>query len=84
MANVKVGTVTHFFDKIQVAVVSLIGDLNIGDQITFNRGGEEVLKQTVESIQVEHNKIDHAKGGMEVGLKVEGIVREGSEVYKAI
>lgn len=78
----KVGKVTHYYDKIGVAVVELMADLAVGDRIKFVRGGEDMFEQTVESIQVEHNKIDSAKKGDTVGLKVNQPVKEGTEIFK--
>ncbi len=54
MANFKVGTVTHYFDKIGVAVVDLTDSLAVGDTITV---GDPSFTQQVESMQVEHEKI---------------------------
>ncbi|OGM57003.1 hypothetical protein A3E46_02315 [Candidatus Woesebacteria bacterium RIFCSPHIGHO2_12_FULL_46_16] len=82
MADFKVGKVTHYYDKIGVAVSELDGALAVGDKIKFVRGGEDLFEQTVESMQVEHEKIDSAKKGDVVGLKVEQEVREGAEIYK--
>lgn len=82
MAELKIGKVTHFYDKINVAVVELDSDLNVGDNIKFTRGGEDILNQVVESIQIEHEKVNHAKKGDTIGLKVEMEVKEGAEVYK--
>lgn len=78
----KVGKVTHYYDKISVAVVELTADLAVGDRIKFTRGGEDIFEQTVESIQVEHNKIDSAKKGDTIGLKVDQPVKEGAEIFK--
>lgn len=82
MANFKIGKVTHFFDKIGVAIVELNGDLAVGDTIKFSRGGEDMFEQKVESIQIEHEKKETAKKGEVVGLKTEKEVKEGAEVYK--
>jgi len=78
----KVGKVTHYYDKIGVAVVELLADLSVGDRIKFSRGGEELFEQVVESMQVEHNKIQSAKKGDIVGLKVDQPVKEGAEIFK--
>ena len=79
----KVGTVTHFYDKIGVAIVELDGTLSVGDKIRFVRGGEDLLEQTVSSIQIEHEKVESAGKGKVIGLKTEKVVKVGSEVYKA-
>ena len=84
MADFKVGKVTHYYDKIGVAIVELDADLGTGDRIKFVRGGEDMFEQDVASIQVEHEKIDKAGKGDVVGLKTEKEVREGAEVYKLV
>lgn len=78
----KVGKVTHFYDKLGVAIVELDNTLSVGDKIKFTRGGEDVFEQNVESIQIEHNKVDSASKGDVVGLKTNETVKEGAEVYK--
>ena len=83
MADTKIGRVTHFYDKIGVAVIQLNDDgLSVGDTIKFVRGGEDLFSQKVNSIQVEHANIDKAKKGQEVGLKVDQEAKDGAEVYK--
>ena len=83
MADQKVGTVTHFYDKISVAVVKLTaGSIKVGDEIKFkNQNGSE-FAQKVESMQIEHAKIEIAKKGDEFGLKVQKEVKSGTEVHK--
>ena len=78
----KVGTVTHYYDKIQVAIVKLSGTLSVGDKIAFKDGGEVLFEQKVESIQVEHNKLDSAGSGEIIGLKVDKSVSAGIEIFK--
>ena len=82
MADFKIGKVTHYYDKIGVAVVELDAPLAVGDKIKFVRGGEDLFEQGVESIQMEHQKKDSAGKGDVIGLKVESEVKEGAEVYK--
>lgn len=78
----KIGFVSHYYDKIKVAIINLTSDLKVGDEIKFVRGGEELFTQKVDSIQVEHKSIDSATSGDVIGLKIENEVKEGSEVYK--
>lgn len=78
----KIGSVTHYYDKIGVAVVDLDANLAVGDSIKFVRGGEDLFEQKVESIQIEHEKLESAKKGDTIGLKVEGDLKEGAEVFK--
>ncbi len=76
-----VGKVTHYFGKIGVAIIKLSDGLKTGDNIRIT-GGDTDFEQTVESIEVEHKKVETAKKGETVGLRVEQKVREGYNVYK--
>lgn len=82
MSDFKVGEVTHYYDKIGVAIVEVTNLISVGDTIKFVRGGEDIFEQKIESIQVEHEKKDSANKGDVVGLKTERQVKEGAEVYK--
>ena len=76
----QVGTVTHFFSKISVAIVELAGPLKVGDTIHFT-GHTTDLTQPVTSMQVEHEQRQEAKAGDAVGVKVDAHVREGDKVF---
>lgn len=76
-----IGEISHFFGNISVAVIELSGALETGDSIRI-KGGETDFTQTVESMEVEHQKTKKAKAGDSVGLKVNERVREGYKVYK--
>lgn len=77
------GVVTHYYDKIAVAVVKMAsGDIKVGDQIKFKDKDGNELTQKVTSMQIEHASIDIAKKGDEFGLKVDKEVRPKSEVFK--
>ncbi len=76
-----IGKITHYFDHIQVAVISLEAALKQDDIIRIV-GGDVDFEQPVDSMEVEHKKITKAKKGDEVGLKVKEKVRSGYRVYK--
>ena len=76
-----IGKITHYFGNIGVAVIELSDILKVGDNIRII-GGETDFTQTVESIEVEHKKVEEAKKGDSVGLKISQKVREGYKVYK--
>jgi putative protease len=82
MADLKIGKVTHYYDKIGVAIVELDGTLTGGEKVKFVRGGEDLFEQQVDSIQIEHEKKESAKKGDVIGLKVTSEVKEGAEVFK--
>ena len=66
MKEKKIEKVIHYFPKVGVAVIKLKGVLKIGDQIKLKRGEEE-FKQTVKSMQSEHENLKTAKKGKEIG-----------------
>ena len=77
----RVGIITHYFGKIGVAVMKIeSGSVKIGDTIHI-KGKHTDFTQTVDSMQVEHESVDTAKTGDEVGLKVTDQVHEKDEVY---
>jgi translation elongation factor EF-1alpha len=82
MAAKKIGTVIHFYDKIQVAILKLTASLKTGDQIKFKHNEDE-FSQTVASMELMHKKIDKAKKGDEVGIKVDRPVKEKTQVLAA-
>jgi len=79
----EVGKVTHFFSKINVAVVELTAPLSVGDRIRI-QGPTTDFEQTVQSMQIEHENVKTAKKGQSIGLKVDERVRENDTVYKVV
>jgi translation elongation factor EF-1alpha len=77
----EVGKVSHFFTKINVAVIELKDTLSVGDKI-FIKGPTTDIEQTVDSMEIEHEKVKQATAGHSVGMKVKGRVRENDIVYK--
>ena len=81
LADVRVGKITHYYDKIGVAVIELEGALSDGDTIRISGHGSE-FTQPVASMQVEHENIKKAKKGDAIGLKVDQPVKDGDEVFR--
>jgi len=77
-----IGKITHYFGNIGVAVIELSGSLKVGDEIRIVGGEETDFNQTVDSMEFEHKKIDKAKKGDSIGMKVNEKIREGYKVYK--
>lgn len=76
-----IGKIAHYYTKIEVAVIDLTETLSVGDEISIE-GASTNFKQTIESMQIEHENIQTAKKGDSIGLKVKDRVREGDNVYK--
>jgi len=80
VADKKIGEITHYYANIGVGIVKLSGTLKVGDTIRI-LGATTDFEQPVEEMQLNHENIEEAKSGKEVGLKVEDKVRDGDEVY---
>jgi translation elongation factor EF-1alpha len=78
-----IGQVTHYFKRIGVAVLELSGGLMVGDVVRI-QGHTTDFAQPVESMEIEHQKIQSAGPGAEVALKVIDRVRRGDLVYKVV
>ncbi|UCF78739.1 MAG: translation elongation factor-like protein [Candidatus Eiseniibacteriota bacterium] len=80
----KVGVVEHYFDKINVAAIKLTsGSLAVGDKIRI-KGHTSDFEQAVESIQIEHDSVQKADKGADIGVKVSQKAREHDEVFKMV
>jgi translation initiation factor IF-2 len=78
----KVGVVTDYLSRIGVAVIHLTdGELHVGDHVRIASGATE-LRQSVESIQIEHEAVAEAPRGSEVAMKVEAPVHRKDQVFR--
>jgi len=75
-----VGKITHYYDKIQVAIVELFDDLKVGDNIHI-KGHATDFNQQVASIQKDHQNVSSASKGDLIGMKVDQKVKEGDGIY---
>lgn len=80
MAEKQVGTVTHWYDKIGVAVVKLTGKLAKGARIKIKKGTEE-FEDTVSSLQIDHEDVAAAKKGDDAAMKLTQKAKEGSGIF---
>ena len=81
MAKELVGRITHYYDKIQVAVIELSGRLKEGDSISIEKDGQ-AFEQKAESMQIDRKPVKEAKKGEAIGMKVMQAVKQGFKVYK--
>lgn len=77
----EIGKVIHYFDKAMVAVIRLTDGLKVGESVKFVHGENE-FSQAIDSMEVEHKKIQSAGKGDEVAVKVEQKAKEGTRVFK--
>jgi len=65
-----------------VAVLQMTkGTLQVGDRIHL-KGHTTDFEQTIESMEIDHEKVEDARGGQIVGLKVTDHAREHDHVFK--
>ena len=79
--EIQIGRVIHYYKRIGVAVLELTDDLGLGDRILI-LGHTRDFTQQVNSMEIDHQKVQSAGRGMEVALLVEEPVRKGDRVYR--
>lgn len=81
MSGVQIAEVTHFYDRIGVAVLALSDAIRVGDMIHV-LGRTTDFQQEVKSLQIEHREVSEAAPGQDVALKVAQRVRPHDKVFK--
>ncbi len=79
--DIQIGRVTHYYDKIGVAVVEAMNQqLRVGDRVKFS-GHDKEFNQVLISIQVGHKQVTELAPGEAGGVKVDKPVKEGDILY---
>lgn len=81
MAEELIGEVSHWFGGINVAGITLSGELSLGDRVHIV-GHTTDFEQEITSMQVRNEDVAEASPGDEVGIKVESRARPGDSVYR--
>lgn len=81
MSGAQIGQITHYYDHLNVAAVTLTESLRVGDTIHI-LGHSTDFKQEVTSLQIEHQDVTEAKPGDDVGMKVLQHVHPHDKVFK--
>ena len=76
-----IGKITHYFAQIGVAAATLNGELAVGDRVRV-KGHTTDFTEAIESLEIEHRKVDHAGPGDNVAFKVSEKARPGDQVYR--
>jgi len=77
----QIGIVSNYFDHVNAAAIKLTDSLKAGETIRIV-GGEIDFEQKVGEMQIQHEKINSAKSGDEIGLKIKERVRKGYKVFR--
>ena len=76
-----IGSISNYFSNISVAAFEIkSGKLKVGDTVHI-KGHTTDITETVSSIQMEHEMIETAKKGDDIGIKVSQKVRGGDKVF---
>ena len=82
MIETKSGTVTHYYNHLHVAGVTITdSELHIGDTIHV-KGHTSDFQQKVASMEIDHELVEVAKSGDRIGITVIEHAREHDTVYK--
>lgn len=82
--EVEVGVVEDFFAHVGVVALKVTADtLKVGDTLHF-MGHTTDFSEQIKSMQIEHQSVEEAKKGDDVGIKVSKKVRIHDRVYKVI
>ena len=76
----EIGRITHYYNRIGVAVLELEEGLKVGDSIHIV-GHTTDFTQRVTSLEVNHRKVQSVGAGADVALKVANRVRQGDKVF---
>ncbi|UCD93292.1 MAG: translation elongation factor-like protein [Methanobacteriota archaeon] len=80
----KIGVVFKYFAKPEVAAISIeSGTLTVGDRILI-QGATTDFEQTVDSMEIDNQKVESAGAGQSIGIKVKDRVRPNDIVYKVV
>jgi putative protease len=78
----EIGRVFNFFSKPSVAAIEITsGELSVGDTIRI-LGDTTDLTQKIESMEIDRVRVESAKAGQGVGIKVAERVRPNDKVYR--
>lgn len=82
MPESRIGRVEKYYGKLGVAVIELTGGpLRLGDMIHV-QGSTTDFEQPVESMQIEHARVEQAEAGQRVAIQVLAKTRQHDVVYR--
>ncbi len=80
MAQTEVGRVEKYFRKVGVAALELSTAIAVGDKLRFS-GATTNFEMKLESMQIDHEVVESAAAGADVGIAVPERVRRSDTVY---
>jgi len=80
MTEKEIGAVSSYFSHVEVAAIKLTGNLKVGDKIHI-KGNTTDFETGIKEIQIEKEKVETAKKGDHIGIKVPEKVRPNDKVF---
>lgn len=77
-----IGVITHYFNHLGVAVLSLTRELRIKDIVHIVGHTTDFCQETW-SLEINHHQVEVGRPGEDVAMKMVGMVRRGDKVYLA-
>lgn len=81
--EIEIGRVTHYYNHLNVAVISLTDNLKLGDKVHII-GHHTNLTERVASMEMDRQPVMWVKPGDTVGIKVVERVHEHDKVYRIV
>jgi putative protease len=81
--EIEIGKVTHYYNHLNVAVISLTDNLKLGDMIHIV-GHHTNFTERVASMEVDHQSVVWVSSGDNVAIKVLEGVHEHDKVYRIV
>jgi putative protease len=84
MTEEQVGVIVKFFAKPSVAAIEITsGSIKTGDLLRY-QGHTTDFTEEVTSMEIDNQRVEEAKVGDLVGIKVKERVRENDKVYRVV
>ena len=80
MQEREIGVISHYYNHLSVGIIELTAPLRTGDTVHI-KGAHDDFTQTVDSIEVEHEKVKSAEEGDSVGIRVFEKVHPHDKVF---
>ena len=81
MVQTEVGRVDKYFRKVGVAALELSAAITVGDKLRFS-GATTDFEMKLESMQIDHEVVESAAAGTDIGIAVPERVRRRDTVYR--
>jgi len=81
MAQTEVGRVDKYFRKVGVVALELSAAIAVGDKLRFS-GATTNFEMKLESMQIDHEVVESAAAGADVGIAAPERVRRSDTVYR--